>query len=546
MLTAALQAGANWGCVGGGSAESPTAQTGREAGAIPEAGLDAAGGVALDGAGSDATAPGDGASDASLDAAKGDGAASGCWPFDQPPLATLRASPRKVFAHYFSPFPLSIDDRPPASDYYATEYLQPTGESGAHAYCGGFLRERPVSPNPWPGNVDFEQMNLESEVRRATAIGLDGFAFDVLATDPTSIHYQRLQKLLKAAPAVDPGFRVLLVADMTTSPFGGGGGSDATALAGLVALFDAFGSDPSLLRLPDGRVAFAAFAAEARSGSFWQNAISALKSGGHDVAFMPMTVGGWTYYASQFAGVPMFGAASWGVRTVTGASYLGTETAAAHGASLLFMSPVAPQDSRPKDLTYVESNNSAAFRAEWDATIQARADWVQLVTWNDYSEDSEVSPSSQTNTAFYDMSAYYIAWFKTGVQPRIVRDALYWAHRAHSMDTSVAPPNLARQRAPFQLVDGPTTPADGVELVGFLTAPGTLRITIGLKPHDQAVGVGIQSIVVPLAEGTPSFALSRGGVMVIQATSATPVSNAITYQDPLYHAGASPTCAVLF
>ena len=48
------------------------------------------------------------------------------WPFDRLPEETLRSMKKKVFAHYFSQFPISIDDRDPANDYYQNnpKYLQ--------------------------------------------------------------------------------------------------------------------------------------------------------------------------------------------------------------------------------------------------------------------------------------------------------------------------------------------------------------------------------------------------------------------------------------
>ncbi|MCK2086577.1 hypothetical protein HB860_22010, partial [Aeromonas sp. 3925] len=46
-------------------------------------------------------------------------------PFDMPSTTELRASPRKVFANYFTPLPISIDNRPADSDYYTRNYLSP-------------------------------------------------------------------------------------------------------------------------------------------------------------------------------------------------------------------------------------------------------------------------------------------------------------------------------------------------------------------------------------------------------------------------------------
>jgi hypothetical protein len=49
--------------------------------------------------------------------------------------------PKKVFAHFFSPFPISIDNKAPDQDYYARNYLQPQGENGKFNKSGGYIRE---------------------------------------------------------------------------------------------------------------------------------------------------------------------------------------------------------------------------------------------------------------------------------------------------------------------------------------------------------------------------------------------------------------------
>ena len=63
-------------------------------------------------------------------------------PTDVPSTAKL------VFAHYFPPFPISIDNVDPSNDYYARNYLTIDGENGKYAQYGGFLRDRPVPRQP--------------------------------------------------------------------------------------------------------------------------------------------------------------------------------------------------------------------------------------------------------------------------------------------------------------------------------------------------------------------------------------------------------------
>jgi hypothetical protein len=51
-------------------------------------------------------------------------------------------------------------------------------------------------------------------------------------------------------------------------------------------------------------------------------------------------------------------------------------------------------------------------------------------------------------------------------------------------------------------------------LVAFLTAPGTLKITIGGNTYTQNAAAGIASFKVPAQPGIPLFTLSRSGTDV--------------------------------
>lgn len=162
----------------------------------------------------------------------------------------------------------------------------------------------------------------------------------------------------------------------------------------------------------------------------------------------------------------------------------------------------------------------------------------QLVTWNDDSEASEVSPSSGTQWALFDLNAYYVAWFKTGEQPPIVRDAIDYSHRLHA---TTAEPDLMLQTSIYEPANG-STPADEIELLAFLTAPATLEIEVDGTTESTAAPAGIQSLRVPLREGTPKLRIVRDGATVAEVDSAFPISNTIVYQDMLYRSGGSLPC----
>jgi len=425
-----------------------------------------------------------------------------CLAFTMPDPAALFASPKKVFAHYFYPFPLQADDKPASQDYYNRNYLNPNGESGKWAAKGGFLRGRPLPVGAAEG-ANFQLLNMEQEVRMAIARGITGFTIDVMGVKDATVANSNLHRLLNAAQAVDPRFKIVVMPDLTALK------SDADAVTQIIA---SVASSPSAYRLDDGRLVVTAFNASQNPPEWWASIFAQLKSQGINVSFVP-TFLGWGGQAKAFASISD-GFGDWGTATAGVSARMKGDPAIAHESyGKLFMMPVDPQQFRPKDFVYWEAGNSGAFRNAWGSAIQGDSDWVQLVTWNDFSESGEVQPYTDATlnpsigTGYYDLNGYYAAWFSTGQQPTITHDVLYYFYRRE--------PTTAAAPAQSSMDTTSGTPAsDNIELLAFLTAPGEVTITIGGTTYTKSAQAGVTSFTIPAQPGVPQFALSRNGTQV--------------------------------
>jgi hypothetical protein len=419
-----------------------------------------------------------------------------------PSADTFFNAPKKVFAHYLHPFPVSIDNAASAKDYYNTQFLSKTGESDKWLNQGGYLRQRPLGVAV-STSANWPQVNMESEVRAAIARGITGFTFDVLgATDATDSN-GKLRLMLAAAHAVDSRFKIVVMPDISTL------GSDSNAVVSIIA---AAASSPAAYRLSDGRLVVSAFDAGLNSPAWWLSVISRLNAQGIQIAFVPTFVA-WPATADAFAAFS-YGFADWGTATVPASHNMLGDPEIIHSTyGKIFMMPVDPQQYRPKDFLYWEAGNSATYRDAWSGSIQGDADWVQLVTWNDFSESSAISPSTDATlqrsigTGYYNLTGYYAAWFLTGQQPQITHDVLYYFYRREA--TTAAGPAQTQHDA---IATGAAQ--NEIELLAFLTSPGVLKITIGGKTYTQNAAAGMASFSVPSQAGTPVFTLSRNGADV--------------------------------
>ena len=459
-----------------------------------------------------------------------------CLAAPMPSSASLFNSTKRVFAHYFHPFPVSIDNSPSAKDYYNTQYLTRTGESNKWLKEGGYLRQRPLGVTP-STSPNWLQLNMEGEVRAAIARGITGFTFDSMAASDATDSTSDLHLMLAAAQAVDSRFKILIMPDMSVL------GTDASAVVQIIA---AAAGSPAAYRLSDGRLVVSPFDAGVNTPAWWQSVISQLNSQGIQIALVP-TFLGWASEAAAFSALS-YGFSDWGSATVVGADAMEGSPAAAHSSyKKIFMEPVDPQQYRPKDFVYWEAGNSAALREAWTGSIRGDADWVQVVTWNDFSESSVIEPVTDTTlqrsigTGFYNLTGYYASWFLTGQEPTITHDVLYYFYRRE--------PATGAASGQSQLdIDYNGVPENSIELLGFLTSPGVLKITIGGKTFTQNASAGIVSFKIPTQPGTPLFTLTRGGTDVFSFEGGVqiygPGGLPSTVQDLTYWSGSAAKSGV--
>lgn len=435
--------------------------------------------------------------------------ASACLATEMPSRDKLFSSPRKVFAHYFNRFPLSLDNKNAALDYYATEYLQPTGEQRKWIAEGGFLRARPLPVRVGPSR-DYVIDNLKREIELAISRGITGFTFDILSLsdiEPGSY----LPNMLKAASEVDPRFQIVLMPDMAAF------GQDIERVKTIIRKMY---REPGLFHLPDGRLIVAPFLSEAVSPATWDTMKAQLAAEGMQIAFVPTFLN--TKYIPRYASVAA-GFGTFGTPLPIQRAIIRAGAAAAHAEGKPFMAGISGQGFRPKEYRYWEAQGSLAYRDSWLGAIEGGANWVQLTTWNDFSESTQIIPytdaEGSSGTGYFNLTGYYATWFLTGRPPQITHDVLYYFYRKQSVHEKAS--KAGRQMSNAVLLQ---PGKDMIELVGFLTEPARLSISVGGRDYVKAVGSGVQSFSAPLGSGVPRFSLLRDNKAVISFEGTTTIN----------------------
>jgi glucan endo-1,3-alpha-glucosidase len=190
---------------------------------------------------------------------------------------------------------------------------------------------------------------------------------------------------------------------------------------------------------------------------------------------------------------------------------------------------------------YFEWQGGAGIDAQWKAIIADNVPWVELITWNDFNE-SYIMPMDdfekyndwgqplgwwKPTFGYAELLRYYIAWFKTGAQPTITNDSIFWFYRTQPAAASAANATTGGegQTGPVsRYIPNPPSGAvpsnaDQMFVTVMATVPGTLTSSMG--NFSAPVVAGINQFTIPFVAGpAPTFQLSRNGATVINATGA--------------------------
>jgi hypothetical protein len=253
------------------------------------------------------------------------------------------------------------------------------------------------------------------------------------------------------------------------------------------------------------------------SVSWWQQVKDlCLTNHGIDIAYAHAVQ---NYASSGATFAPITDIASvWGVGSdpaIINASSNQATTARARGDK--WMQPIQSQNIRPGMGWFDEAGNTGAFRAAWAKAIRENADFIQYVTWSDFSEGGQVVPSVQNGRVLGDLGAYYMTWWKTGVKPTILRDVIYLSHR--NQLTTATPQYASTSPMTQRAQTGRTTARNTIEVLTFFIAPATVTMINGANTTTYTAPAGEFVQTVTMVNGAIAVSAARSGTTVASITS---------------------------
>lgn len=359
--------------------------------------------------------------------------------------------------------------------------------------------------------------DYQAEITSAQNAGIDGFALNCGAWIAKEPHYkERVTKIYQAAQELGTDFKLFLSADFATK----------LTFEEFRDMVESFRNHPNQFR-HEGKPVISTFRGEQMALT---KRVSEGFTGDQAIFFVPF------YYPTPPTELPndeeidrvyqenqaadgffYFGAAG----TPSQISDVTARMARRWKAGgKLFMAPVTPYYlGHGVNNRVFDSKGFQGMAEQWRSAISSDSDWIEITTWNDFSESSYVAPFGHPHkgnvwkghwgeildhSGFLDASRYYIDWYKTGQKPEIRSDQVFYFYRLH-------PKTIAGKRGRPRNAD---QLQDQIYVTAFLKSPATLVVEAGGKKSTFDLLSGVHHVSADMAMGTPRFTLLREGVEI--------------------------------
>lgn len=435
-----------------------------------------------------------------------------------PPKRETRTLQKKIFAHYMGCWPAGASVLFNQRQNEGKELRHDVASSSV-GYYGGHVRNFDLVD---PSKQLTPEESADLEIRRAMRIGIDGFAIDAWAGGDTA--RSTLDALFKVAESKDYPFELTVCLDPCC-------GAD---LVGTVKeLLQKHGKSPKLARREGKPLIFGYMSScygmwltpptrltPAGWAQMGQGYVDAAKAIGEPIAYhycmSSFFLGCDSAQAKEDMKTEAAGILARYVQAVGGFNWLGPQQPAMAKA----VRAAGAEWSMPVGMYQKENIPFECYMAkgsDWmhwgQAALDQDATLLQIITWNDYGENTCIAPAYNTRYTLSDLTAYEIALWKTGKAPVTDHDRVYLLYRKYPPGARIFP-----FHAKFQDAEG-----GAIEVLTRLVKPATIRLP-GREIEFEAPA-GLSRKQFPVTAGPMIAELVREGKVELRLESPEPITD---------------------
>ncbi len=466
------------------------------------------------------------------------------------PWATRRAAvdqrPKTIFAHYMGCFPIGTYGISPSYAQGKAKEMKHGSGSFEHGF-GGRVRGEPLLPDG-VDRLDIET-SVDLDMRRAMRAGIDGFAFMAIAGGKNNV-FPVMDAMFKVAEEKDYPFQITwCLSDLDRSIdaieyiLAKHGDSPKLArrdgkvmMLGYQSVFSGIdgarrvfaerypdlqvdANSPDLRASPEGlrllREGYRDLEKRFNTPMYFQFSFGALFYGMNGKPKEEMT---WPeiigILAEEFDAITAFHVQS-GPDDYDAVAQAVTSRGAEWGEPLMYQyENLHWLGYRARSFPLVPGSD--AIRERWERARANNSTLIQFTTWNDYAEATSLAPTANTRYGLIDLTAYFVEWWKSGVQPEPDHDKVYLIYPKYPHELPAYP---FHTRGFWR----DTEAMNKLEVLTILTKPARLRMPGRSEEWDAPAGLSWKQI--DLVPGPVTAEVLRAGQVVVRLESPEPVTN---------------------
>jgi hypothetical protein len=256
------------------------------------------------------------------------------------------------------------------------------------------------------------------QIDQARSAGIDGFMVSWCGCENVGELNHRLSLILDVAQERD--FRIAIYLETTPDP------SDLSVNPDIVRdwiayAISTFGSHPAYMKV-DGRPLIVVYNSNLAPISIWKDMFAELRANGYEASYLAMSRD--PEDLTVFDGLHTY--AIFDVNEL--ASTNAVIGSAAHYYSLfddepkqkIWAATVLPGFDNcpysPTSALVVERDNGAYYRSTFDAALKSDPDWIIIMTWNEFGENTHIAPSERYGNQYLEITKEYEGKWQDGVK----------------------------------------------------------------------------------------------------------------------------------
>ena len=284
--------------------------------------------------------------------------------------------------------------------------------------------DHPLVPGYSPTDQSYRTLDDPAAVAwhidQARTAGIDGFLVSWCGGDAGGDLNRRLSLVLDVAQ--DKNFRIAIYLETTPDP------NDRSVHPDIVSEWIAyavsrFGSHPAYMRL-DGRPLIVVYNSSAAPISLWSDMFAGLRADGHDACYLAMSRD--PHDLAVFDGLHTYAILDVNELVVTNAALSSTIRYYSlfddEPQQRIWAATVLPGfDDCPYSLTsslLVERDDGAYYRSTFDAALSSDPDWIIIMTWNEFGENTHIAPSQRYGDRYLGITREYVGMWHDAAKTR--------------------------------------------------------------------------------------------------------------------------------